>query len=118
MNLSDYKGEEALDIIVELLEPITKIMSDKEIAEAYQKVSKLEAIKIAIKNHKKEVIEILAILDGEDPAKYEVNIFTLPAKILEILNDPEFLNLFGSQGQTGGAISSGSVLENIKAQEQ
>ena len=45
MKLSDYKGEEALDIIVELLEPITKIMSDKEIAEAYQKVNKLEAIK-------------------------------------------------------------------------
>lgn len=115
MKLSDYKGEEALDIIVDLLEPLTKIMSDKEIANAYQKVSKLEAIKIAIKNHKKEVIEILAILDGANPAEYEVNVFTLPVKLLEILNDPEFIKLFGSQGQTGGAISSGSVLENIEA---
>lgn len=115
MKLSDYKGEEALDLIVEILEPITKIMSDKEIAEAYQKVSKLEAIKIAIKNHKKEVIEILAILDGANPAEYEINIFTLPIKILEILNDPELIKLFGLQGQTGGAISSGSVSENIEA---
>lgn len=115
MKLSDYKGEEALDLIVELLDPITKIMSDKQVAEAYQKVSKLEAIKIAIKNHKTEVIEILAILDGEDPEQYEVNIFTLPVKILEILNDPELIKLFGSQGQTGGAKSSGSVLENIEA---
>lgn len=115
MKLSDYKGEEALDLIVEILEPITKIMSDKQIAEAYQKVSKLEAIKIAIKNHKTEVIEILAILDGEDPEEYEVNVFTLPVKILEILNDPELVKLFGSQGQTGGAKSSGSVLENIEA---
>lgn len=115
MKLSDYKGEEALDLIVELLDPITKIMSDKQVAEAYQKVSKLEAIKIAIKNHKTEVIEILAILDGEDPEEYEVNIFTLPVKILQILNDPELIKLFGSQGQTGGAKSSGSVLENIEA---
>ena len=115
MKLSDYKGEEALDLIVELLDPITKIMSDKQIADAYQKVSKLEAIKIAIKNHKTEVIEILAILDGEDPKEYEVNIFTLPVKILEILNDPELIKLFGSQGQTGGAKSSGSVSENIEA---
>ena len=115
MKLSDYKGEEALDIIVELLEPITKIMSDREIAEAYQKVSKLEAIKIAIKNHKTEVIEILAILDGEAPEEYEVNIFTLPVKILQILNDPELIKLFGSQGLMGGAKSSGSVLENIEA---
>ena len=115
MKLSDYKGEEALDLIVELLDPITKIMSDKQIADAYQKVSKLEAIKIAIKNHKTEVIEILAILDGEDPKEYEVNIFTLPVKILQILNDPELIKLFGSQGQTGGAKSSGSVLENIEA---
>ena len=90
-------------------------MSDEQIAEAYQKVSKLEAIKIAIKNHKTEVIEILAILDGEDPEEYEVNIFTLPVKILQILNDPELIKLFGSQGQTGGAKSSGSVLENIEA---
>lgn len=115
MKLSDYKGEEALDLIAELLEPIAKIMSDKQIADAYQKVSKLEAIKIAIKNHKTEVIEILAILDGEDPAEYEVNFFTLPIKILEILNDPELIKLFGLQGQTGGAISSGSVSENIGA---
>lgn len=115
MKLSDYKGEEALDLIVELLDPITKIMSDKQVAEAYQKVSKLEAIKIAIKNHKTEVIEILAILDGEDPEEYEVNIFTLPVKILQILNDPELIKLFGSQGQAGGAKSSGSVLENIEA---
>lgn len=115
MKLSDYKGEEALDIIVDLLEPMTKIMSDKEIAQAYQEVSKLEAIKIAIKNHKKEVIEILAILDGADPKEYEVNIFTLPVKLLEILNDPELVKLFGSQGQTGGAISSGSVSENTEA---
>ena len=115
MKLSDYKGEEALDLIVELLDPITKIMSDKQVAEAYQKVSKLEAIKIAIKNHKTEVIEILAILAGEDPEEYEVNIFTLPVKNLQILNDPELIKLFGSQGQTGGAKSSGSVSENIEA---
>ena len=45
----------------------------------------------------------------------EVNFFTLPVKILEILNDPELVKLFGLQGQTGGAISSGSVSENIEA---
>ena len=113
-NLSEYKGEEALDLIVDLLEPIAKIMSDQEIADAYQHASKLEAIKVAIKKHKPEVIEILAILDGEDPAEYEVSVFTLPVKLLQILNDPELVSLFSLQGQMGGAKSFGSVLESTE----
>lgn len=120
MKLSDYKGEEAIDILVELIEPAAVIMADKEIAQmAKGNVPAVKVVKTAIKNHKKEVIEIMAILDGENPEEYaeKINVFSLPVKLLEILNDPLMKDLFMSQGQTTEA-SSTSATENTRENEQ
>ena len=120
MKLSDYKGEQAIDVLVELMEPATAIMADKEIARLVQsKVPVIKIVKAAIKNHKKEVIEILAVLDGEDPEKYaeKVTLFTLPVKLLEVLNDPMMQSLFTSQGQMTEVLST-SAMENTEASEQ
>lgn len=118
MRLSDFKNEEALDLLVEILEPVSTVFSDEEVAVAYKEKGKLEAIKVAIKNHKKEVLEILALLDGKDPEKYEISFLALPIKLLQILNDPELADLFSSQGQMGEAISFGSVMENTEEKER
>ena len=111
MKLSEYQGEEALDILAELIEPAGEIMSDKHIGEAF-KENRFKAIGMAIKNHKKAVMQILATMDGVPVDEYKCNVFSLPVKILEILNDPEMIQLFQYQGQTGDAISSGSVSGN------
>lgn len=109
MKLSDYKGEEALEVLANLIEPAAEIMADKEVAEAAKTKSKAKAISVAIKNHKKSVIEILAALEKADPNTYEVSLLTLPIKLAEILSDKELMSLFTFQGQTGGANSSGSA---------
>lgn len=118
MKLSEYEGEQALDILADLIEPATAIMGDKRLAEILQdeKAPKSRALAVAIKNHKKEVIEILAVLDGVPVSEYKVNVFTLPKKLLEILNDPMLTELFRSQGLKTEA-SSGSATENIEANE-
>lgn len=113
MKLSEYQGEAALDILADLIEPAGEIMSDKEIGEVFKK-NRFKAIGLAIKNHKKAVIQILAIMDGVPVDEYKCNFFTLPVKILELLNDPALVQLFTYQGQTGDAKSSGSVLESEK----
>jgi len=121
MKLSEYKGEQALDMLADLIEPAAAIMADKEIATLVKSgAPQIKIIKPAIKNHKPEVIEILAILDGEDPAEYaeKVNLFTLPFKLLEILNDPDLMGLFTSQGQKKEETSSGSATESTEASEQ
>lgn len=116
MRLSDIKGEAALDVFVNIIDPATEIISDGEIKKLVEANAKqAEIVKMAIKNHKKAVIEILAALDGKTPDEYEVSVLTLPAKLIEILNDPELVNLFQSQGQT--ETSSGSATENIEAEE-
>ena len=112
MKLSEYQGEAALDILADLIEPAGEIMSDKEIGEVFKK-NRFKAIGLAIKNHKKAVMQIMAALDGVPVEEYKCNVFSLPVKILEILNDPEMIQLFTYQGQTGDANSSGSASENI-----
>lgn len=88
-------------------------MTDKEVASAF-KENKFKGIKLAIKDHKNAVIEILATLDGKDPSTYDVDFFTLPMKVLDVLNDKDLLQLFQYQGQTGDANSSGSASVNIE----
>ena len=111
MKLSEYQGEEALDLLAELIEPAGEIMSDKEIGEVFKK-NRFKAIGLAIKNHKKAVIQIMATMDGVPVDEYKCKVFTLPVKILELLNDPALVQLFTYQGQAGGANSSGSVSVN------
>ena len=113
MKLSEYQGEAALDILANLIEPAGEIMSDKEIGDVFKK-NRFKAIGLAIKNHKKAVMQIMATMDGVPVDEYKCNVFTLPVKILELLNDSELIRLFTYQGQTGDANSSGSASENIE----
>lgn len=113
MKLSEYQGEAALDILADLIEPAGEIMSDKEIWKVSKK-NRFKAIGLAIKNHKKALMQIMATMDGVPVDEYECNVFSLPVKILELLNDPDLVQLFTYQGQTGDAKSSGSVSENTE----
>ena len=113
MKLSEYQGEAALDLLADLIEPAGEIMSDEEIGDVY-KENRFKAIGMAIKNHKKAVMQIMATIDGVPVEEYKCNVFTLPVKILELLNDPDLVQLFTYQGQMGDANSSGSASENIE----
>ena len=113
MKLSEYQGEDALDLLADLIEPAGEIMSDKQIGDIF-KENRFKAIGLAIKNHKRAVMQILAIMDGVPVEEYKCNVFSLPVKILEILNDPEMIQLFQYQGQTGDAKSSGSASVNTE----
>lgn len=112
MKLSEIKGEKAIDTLALLIEPVAQIFADEEINKAYKAgLPKIKIVKLALQNHAKAVIEIMATLDGVEPDKYEFNLLTLPVKILEILNDEAFTDLFTSQSQEN---SFGSAMENIK----
>lgn len=98
--LSEYKNEEALELLADLIEPAAVICADTEIANAVRSgLSKIKVVKMIIKNHKHEVIEILALLDNIPLEEYECNLLSLPSRIIEILNDEELMRFFNSQGQ-------------------
>lgn len=97
MRLSEIKGERALDVLADIIEPISEIMADKEVVKTMGGSKKVKAISLAIKKHKKAVIEVLAALDGKSVDEYECNILSLPKQILDIVNDPAVIELFTSQ---------------------
>lgn len=121
MRLSDYKGEEALDVLADIIEPLSNIITDDDI----QRMAKekdtpvLAMVKPAIKNHKKDLIAILARLENLPVEEYEetMTLITLPKQVLELLNDPEVQSLFQSQGESEmiSSASSSSAMENTEA---
>ena len=117
MVLSQYNGEEAIEKLADLMEPAAKIMQDKELVNEVKGKNSIRAIKIALKNHAREVIEIMAVLKGKDASTYKPTLFELPAMLLELLNDEEVINLFTLQGQKEEIESSGSATANTGAEE-
>ena len=117
MKLSDYKGEEALEILADLIEPSAEIFGDKEFARLY-KTSRIEAVKYALKKKGKAVIAMLAVLDRQDPATYQPTLMTIPMRLLEVLNDPDLVSLFTSQVQSAEKTSSGPAMEITEATEK
>lgn len=123
MRLSDFKGEEAIDVLADIIEPITKILTDSEIQELSKQkdVPALKYVKPMLKNNKKEVIEILARLDNKPVEEYTkgMSLLTLPAQVLELINDPELQSLFRSQEQSNqmSSASSTPAMENTEAGE-
>lgn len=116
-SLTEIKGDDALDLFVDLLDPVTEIFSDKEVANIYNEKGTLEAIKVAIKNHKKAVKTIVALVNEEDPATYEPSVAVIPATLYQIVTDADLLSLFTSQGQKISKDTSGSVTENTEVTE-
>lgn len=93
MRLSEIKDDRALDVLAEIIEPAADIVADAECKRLYEE-SKVKCAAYAIKNHKDAVKAILAAMEGVPAEEYHCNVFTLPMRLLEILNDPEMEMLF------------------------
>lgn len=118
MQISEIKGEKAIDAIAELIEPITSIMSDEEVASHGRSENLIQALKVAFKKYPKDVLKVLAIFNGEDPDTYEPSLVQIPLQIMELAKDPDVKMLFTLQGQKMEEGSSGSATETTKETEK
>lgn len=119
MRLSDYENEEAIELLADILEPASKIMSDKKIEALFKKKAMpMEIVTEVLKNHKKETVEVVAALHRENPKDYKFTVVTLVNDVLDILNDPELTKVFSLQGQMQESQPSGSATENTEAKEK
>lgn len=116
MRLSDYKGDDALDLLADLIDPIGEIASDPALIKHLQGQDIKGAVKLMLKEHRKAMIEILATLDGVTPDAYmeKVNVLTLPMAMIDILNDPQLIEFFRYQGQETASSGSGTVTTTVK----
>ena len=113
MKFSEIKNEQAIEALANMFDPIVEITSDAEIVSAARNNEKVSMVKLMLKNHSRAIFELLAASEGVSPDEYECNMLTLPIKLLELLNQPEFNFLFPSQGQEM-PISSGSAMESTE----
>lgn len=132
MKLSEIKGERAIDVIADLIEPIARIAEDKEAAKLFkrEKCPKgeeprkylLKRIRSSVpgllRNHKADLIEIMGAVEGVPPENYAqtLSVPKLINDIFGLMTDGELLSLFGL-AQTTEDASSGSAQENTVAAE-
>lgn len=115
--LAEYKDEEALEILADLLDPTIKILGDKEIAQIVRSGNKLTLVKEIIKKYPKDIMEIMAILEGVPIEEYHINIISLPKMLADIINDPLLSDFFVSQGEMVSKTPSGSAMDHIQEDE-
>ena len=117
--LSDYKGEEAIELWADLLDPVTKILANKEVSNAAKAGKPILVIaKEMLKTNAKEVTEILLRIDDTP-----LTGLSIPARLISMLNEmqesEELRGFFNSAEQEKTAEeSSGSATENTEADEK
>lgn len=95
---NELKDDEAIEILGDIIEPAYTIMTDDEVKAAFRTNEKtlIKLAKIICKKYTKEVFEILAVMDGQKVEEYHCSFFTLPFRVLEILNNKDLLDFFSS----------------------
>ena len=131
MKLSNIRGERALEVVADLIEPIGKMSESESARELFKKIpapegedpvkfSKkrlLKGIPALIRENKTEIIAILAVINNKTPEEYTkiFGLTSLVGDVLDLVNDETFIGLFFS-AQTETA--SGSAPENTEAPDQ
>lgn len=114
MRLSDIQGEKSFDILAELMTPLEGLSKDEELKRMIGNSSGFSLAKYLLKEHKTEVLEVMAILNETTVDKLEYNVLTLPKMVIEIITDPVLLELFQSLSQNRDVGAFGSVTENTE----
>ena len=116
--LSDYKGEEAIELWADLLDPFIDIVGDKKIAGMLR--SKMPPVLVArdiIKNYRTQVEQILLRID-DTPINGLNILIRLVSVLSEIGKDPTIQSFFVSVPEDKKEKnSSGSVMENTEEKE-
>lgn len=93
--LSEIKGEEALDVLAEILVQITDIVNDEEVKAGFNK-NIATCVSVALSKYKTEIISIFAAINGKsvEETVEEIDLLSLPSYILEIIEEPTIQRLF------------------------
>ena len=120
--ISEFKDDEAMDVLVEILEPAVNVAKNQEFVKAFRgdkdhKPNRIEAVKIALKDNREDIVKIMAVLNETPVEEFHYNLLTLPNMVLQIFNDKELIGFFSTQGENISATSSGSVMENTEVED-
>lgn len=118
MKLNELKNERAIEALADMFDPIMEIASDERVVSAARSGNKGQMVKLMLKDHSRAIFELMASSEGVPVDEYECDVLTLPVKLIELFNRPEFGVLFQSQGQKMENPSFGSAMENTEDEEK
>lgn len=112
MKLSEYRNEEAIEVLADMIEPASEIFSDKAIADGFRNDEKVATIVAKIlKNHTRAALNLLAAVKHVPANEYDANIVQIGKDLIEMLSDKELLGFFKSQAAEMAPQSFGDALE-------
>ena len=118
--LAEFADEAGIVLVAKLMLPIGRLSVNPEItaerlkaADEKGNVGFLELASIMLQAGARDVMEILALLNEEDPAEYHCTAATVMGDVMQMLQDPDMQSLFGLQSETRA--SSGSASETTGA---
>lgn len=116
--LSDYKGEDALELWDRLLDPLSAIIGNPEIKAIVRSgKNKLEIARALLRVQRKEIVEILLMIDPEPIDGLNI-VSRLISLLSEIGQNDEVKAFFGYAAQVKqDSVSSDSHMENIEGAE-
>lgn len=110
MKLSEIKGERTIDVLADITAPIIAIASDEQASRIFRRekcpegmepsafmLQRIrEALPPLLKDHKAEIIAIMAALEGVTPEEYaeSMTLASLVSSLFEMLTDEELLAFF------------------------
>lgn len=129
MKLSDIKGDRTLDVIADLIDPIARIAQDKDVAEMFKRKAVPEGMEASkffaermrkgmpalLKGHKRDVIAILAAIEGVTPKEYTatLNLAKLFTDTMELMTDEAFIGFLSSQKTMSDADAHGAASASL-----
>ena len=116
--LSDYVGDEAIELWADLLDPLSVILSDDNVKKSVATKTRIEIAKDLLKTHSDEVTQILLRIDPS-PIDGLTVVLRLVNLLAEIGSNPEISSFFGFAGQAAmNTESFGSATESTGAKEK
>ena len=110
MRLSDFAGDEALELMADIIDPATRIINDPKTKEL--RSNRIKLVQHILKNHKKETLKIYELLyKKKGKTATPVDLLNM---VMDVLGDPDLQSLFISQARNLEETSSGSATENTE----
>ena len=111
MKLSELKGEKAVEVIADLIAPITNIAEDQKNLQLFHAEKRegetareagvrdfKEKIPNLLKTHKQDVLAILCAVNGANPE--DLSLMDIFKGAIDLVNDQDFMSLFLSSVST------------------
>lgn len=94
--LLEKKNEEAFELIADLIVPVQEIALNKDVKEAREKdgATRLDVLRAVMKSCKSELIDIFALMDGEDHETYEITAMDMMKKLMDLIDNDEIMSFF------------------------